>query len=207
MSADRDCQLYQSKEEKAVLEARNGLLLFDEIKQRIIASTAGFLLTPTALCQLHEIVIHDLYRCAGTFRTSDVDIQGSQHHPPQWVLVPALVQDMCDYVNQNFSKSPIHLAAYVMWRHNWIHPFMGGNGRTSRGLSYLILNARLGFVLPGTNTIPQQIEGNRGPYFAALESADQSLRDGELSLAAMEELLSGMLATQLLDIHNQACGR
>ncbi|HET9282483.1 MAG TPA: Fic family protein [Candidatus Angelobacter sp.] len=53
-------------------------------------------------------------------------------------------------------KSAIHLAAYVIWRLNWIHPFADGNGRTSRALSYLVLCTRLGERLPGTVTIPDQ---------------------------------------------------
>ena len=54
-------------------------------------------------------------------------------------------------------KPPIHLAAYTMWRVNWIHPFAGGNGRTSRAVSNLVLCARLGYRLPGTLTVPEQI--------------------------------------------------
>jgi Fic family protein len=111
---------------------------------------------------------------------------------------------MCSYVNGNFGKSALHLAAYLMWRHNWIHPFAGGNGRTSRAISYLVLNVRLGFVLPGHNTIAQQIVKCRDPYYDALKSADQSERDGRLDLSAMEELLSNMLAAQLLSVHNKA---
>jgi Fic family protein len=94
-----------------------------------------------------------------------------------------------------------------MWRHNWIHPFMGGNGRTSRGLSYLVLNVRLGFNLPGQNTIAQQIEMKRGPYIKALTAADESAREGEVDLSEMEELLSNMLAAQLLFVHDKACGK
>ena len=33
----------------------------------------------------------------------------------------------------------------------------GGNGRTSRALSYLVMCARLGYRIPGTHTIPEQI--------------------------------------------------
>ena len=63
---------------------------------------------------------------------------------------------MCDYVNDNFaSKTGIHLAAYVMWRLNWIHPFVDGNGRTSSAASYFVLCMRAGNVLPGKKTIPE----------------------------------------------------
>jgi Fic family protein len=49
-------------------------------------------------------------------------------------------------------STPIHLAAYLMWRLNWIHPFADGNGRTSRIISYVVLSIRAGAILPGTPT-------------------------------------------------------
>lgn len=116
-----------------------------------------------------------------------------------------MVEEMCDYVNHNWnSKSPIHLAAYLMWRVNWIHPFAGGNGRTSRAVSYLVMCSRLGYRVPGTLTIPEQIVANREPYYAALDVADAAWVGGELDVSAMEKLLSEMLAAQLLSVHKQA---
>src|SRR4051812_41331333 len=72
---------------------------------------------------------------------------------------------MCDYVNVGGRESPIHIAAYLLWRLNWIHPFSGGNGRTSRAVSYYALCVRLGFVLPGNVTIPEQLTTNRAAYY------------------------------------------
>ena len=110
-------------------------------------------------------------------------------------------------MNENWDKTPIHLAEYLMWRLNWIHPFFGGNGRTSRAVSYLILCAKLGFVLPGSQTIPEQIVAHREPYFDALKSADAAWQEGRLDLSQMETLLSELLAAQLLSVHNQAAGK
>jgi len=76
---------------------------------------------------------------AGNYRPSDIKIEGSRHQPVGAHLVPEKVEELCDYVNEHWDLSAIHLAAYVMWRLNWIHPFADGNGRTSRALSYLIL--------------------------------------------------------------------
>lgn len=70
-------------------------------------------------------------------------------------MVPHLVEELCDYVNNNWEQaSAIHLASYVMWRLNWIHPFTDGNGRTSRILPYVVLSAKINGVLPGTPQIP-----------------------------------------------------
>jgi Fic family protein len=122
--------------------------------------------------------------------------------------VPELVEDMSDYVNGHWNEStPIHLAAYVMWRLNWIHPFADGNGRTSRVVSYVVLSIRAGAILPGMPTIPDQIVDNRKPYFDALEAADAACRDGRIDVSKMEELLGSLLANQLAEFYKSVGGK
>jgi Fic family protein len=120
-----------------------------------------------------------------------------------------MVEKLCDYVNDNWeSSTPIHLAAFVMWRLNWIHPFADGNGRTSRILSYVVLSIRAGFVLPGTPTIPDQIVDNRSPYFDALDAADDAYsKGGIIDVSKMEELVGNLLATQLAGFYRTAGGK
>ena len=115
---------------------------------------------------------------------------------------------MCDYVNDHWDEStPIHLAAYLMWRLNWIHPFADGNGRTSRIISYVVLSIRAGAVLPGTPTIPDQIVDNRIPYFEALDAADAAYRDGRIDVSKMEALLGSLLAKQLTGFYQAMGGK
>jgi Fic family protein len=204
-------ELFDTREQKADLEARNGLLQFAAIEEMVNASKNGFELTPATLAAFHRLAIQDIYVCAGLFREADVviarngQIDYTKHQPPPWQQVLGFVDEMCAYVNDNFGRlSGIHLAAYVMWRLNWIHPFMGGNGRSSRATSYLVLNVRMGFNLPGINTIAQQIERNRDPYYAALGLADDAYRSGTIDVSAMEDLMSQALAAQLLSVHQKA---
>lgn len=193
-------QLYSNPDEKAQLEARNGLLQFDEVLRLIDDSRNGFKLRPSTLQRLQRLAIQDIYTCAGNYRTGPVFINGTTHQPPPASDVAERVEEMCEYVNQNGEKSPLHLAAYVMWRLNWIHPFSGGNGRTSRAVSYLVLCAKLGYRLPGTNTIPEQIVQNRQPYYAALDAADAGWTERRVDLFVMETLLERMLAVQLSSV-------
>jgi Fic family protein len=93
-----------------------------------------------------------------------------------------------------------------MWRINWIHPFAGGNGRTSRATSYLALCVRLGYRLPGTVTIPEQIVAKRQPYYEALDAADAAWAGGMLDVSEMEKLIAGQLAVQLVSVHSAATG-
>jgi Fic family protein len=119
--------------------------------------------------------------------------------------VPERLEELCDYVNDNWGRSSaLHLAAYVLWRMNWIHPFVDGNGRTSRVVSYLVLCVRLGYVLPGTITIPEQISKNKDPYYQALEAADIANAAGKPDLTEMEKLLESLLASQLVSVIDAA---
>jgi len=87
---------------------------------------------------------------------------------------------------------------------NWIHPFVDGNGRTSRAVSYLVLCVRLGYVLPGTQTIPEQISRNKDPYYKALEAADKANAAGKIDITEMEKLLESLLAAQLVSVIDAA---
>jgi Fic family protein len=121
--------------------------------------------------------------------------------------VPEAVEALCDYINENWNaKSAIHLAAYCLWRLNWIHPFTDGNGRTSRALSFMVLCIRLGYRVPGTNTIPAQISADKTPYYKALEAADLAWRDGKVDLSVLENYLSHLLGQQLASVIDEATG-
>jgi Fic family protein len=195
---------------RAEAETRNGLRQYDHgIKVIQSALERGsFRLRLSLILALHREALADISMYAGNFRPAGVQIQGSKHEPAGAHLVPELVEEMCDYVNDHWEKStPIHLAAYIMWRLNWIHPFADGNGRTSRILSYVVLSIRAGALLPGTPTIPDQIVDNRTPYFDALDAADEAWKAGTLDLAKMEELLGSLLARQLANFYQSAGGK
>lgn len=199
--------------EKAEKEASNALLQADRVKQYIIQSVdrgGEFKLRPSMLLDLNRCAIEGLDAYAGSWRPGAVSINKSKHVPPPGHMVPELVEDLCDYVNQSWpSASAIHLSAVVMWRLNWIHPFTEGNGRTSRAASYLVLCAKEQILLPGGYSIPEQIVENRTPYYSALEDGDRNYAaNGERLVPdvvpAMEELLAGMLAKQLRMRHINA---
>jgi hypothetical protein len=67
-----------------------------------------------------------------------------------------------------------------------------------------VLCARLGYRLPGTQTIPERIAEAKKPYYAALESADVAWAQGRVDVSAMEQLLQAHLEAQLLDVRIQA---
>ncbi len=186
--------------ELAKAEARNGLKQYDAgIQEAQSAIERGnFKLRSSLICSLHREALNGLTSYAGIFRPGAVEIGKSRHEPPPAHLVHGLMEELCDYVNDNWARAtPLHLAAYVMWRLNWIHPFADGNGRTSRTVSYVILSIRAGYVPSGSPSIPDQIVQDRAPYFEALEAADESWKKNVLDLSKMERLLETLLARQL----------
>jgi Fic family protein len=181
-------------------------LAFDVIKT-FLEPDRPFALRPTLIQQLQKVAIEGIVRYPGEWRTGQATIEKSKHVPPPAHLVSFLVQEMCDYVNDNWhEKTAFHLSAYVMWRLNWVHPFADGNGRTSRICSYVVLCTRLNTLLPGSPTIFQQIQADRTTYFRALEHADAAFEAGQVDVSEMESVLRNMLAKQLLSVIEQAGG-
>lgn len=207
-----EAQLIVDPVARAEREAKNGLVQYDVglklIESFVYHSDRKFRLRPSIILQLHRAALDGLSSHAGNWRPAGVTIKGSKHEPPAAHLVPELVEDMCDYVNENWdSATAVHLASYIMWRLNWIHPFADGNGRTSRMTSYVVLCIRSGQVLPGTKTIPEQIAENRNPYFHALDAADAADRNKKIDVSEMEQLIEAYLACQLTEAMRRATGK
>ena len=195
-------------DEIAEREAQNILRQQDRVVELIADAVRDgaprFRLRPSLFGELQALAVDGLESAPGTYRTVSVFIDGSSHEPPPPSVVPRLVEDLCDYVNDNWAAPALHLGAYVMWRTNWIHPFVNGNGRTSRAISYLVFSARLGYVVPGSPTIPDLIARDKQPYYRALEAADEADASAGIDLSAMQELLEAHLATQLLGVLQRA---
>jgi hypothetical protein len=61
--------------------------------------------------------------------------------------------------------------------------------------------------LPGTPTIPEQIAADKQPYYRGLEAADVAWSmTKQIDVSALENMLNGMLAGQLLNATKEASG-
>lgn len=204
-------ELISDPQEKARREAENGVRQFNVaieiIRSHIHDSERPFRLRSSTILQLHQQALAGIHPLAGTFRNTPVKISKSKHQPPDAIFVSEEVEDLCRYVNDHWNKDAVHLAAYVLWRLNWIHPFADGNGRTARAVSYVVLCIRMDSVLPGSPTIPDQIAGDKTPYYDALEAADSAWKESRMiKLEAMEGMLRDMLANQLYSAVRSASG-
>ena len=153
MSGDRHSkadavELITDPDEKARREAENGVRQFrtalEIIVTNVMSQNKNFRLRQATVLLLNQKALEGIHSLAGTYRNSQVTIGESAHIPPPHIEVPDLVAEMCGYVNDHWhERNAIHLAAYVLWRMNWIHPFADGNGRTARIVSYLVLSIKL----------------------------------------------------------------
>lgn len=185
----------------ADIEAVNTLRQFDrviELIEQSIASKQPPRFDSELLKELHAIALDGIATDAGRYRTGRVFITNSEHQPPTAADVPGLVDEMCRHVHNRWPlDDATYLAAYVMWRLNWIHPFADGNGRTSRAAAYLVLSCRLGFVLRGSVTVPALFGTSRRNYYEVLADADAAWRGGRLNVDSLERLLRRFVVRQL----------
>jgi Fic family protein len=95
------------------------------------------------------------------------------------------------------SADAVTLAAFVLWRLNFIHPFINGNGRTARAASYFVLCVKANAWLPGTTILPELLRIHRDEYVKALVHADASAKNGALDLVPLHTLIVTLLEEQL----------
>jgi Fic family protein len=204
--------LLTDPDEIAQREAENGLRQFnfalEIIRDHVKDDERPFRMRSSLIVQLHKAALDGLHPLAGTWRNTPVKIGGSGHEPPGAAFVSEEVESLCAYINEHWKDaSAVHLCAYVLWKLNWIHPFADGNGRTARAAAYVVLSAKLDSLLPGAPTIPEQIAGDKKPYYDALEAADLALKnDKKTDVSQLEKMLEGMLAKQLLSAAKEASG-
>ncbi|MEO8843306.1 MAG: Fic family protein [Kofleriaceae bacterium] len=191
-------------EERAPIEASNALRQFDRLMEMVEESLAQIRdggnpipVKPSVLIELNRLAVEKIIANPGAYRQTPMEIGKSKHLPPRWEDVPELVDEMCEYVARNWHRSAVHLAAYLLWRVNWIHPFSDGNGRTARAIAYLVLCIRLRQRLPGDRTLPDFIADEKTPYYSGLEAADAANARGKIDVAALERYMKTLLVQQV----------
>jgi Fic family protein/DNA-binding XRE family transcriptional regulator len=120
------------------------------------------------LLSIHNLILRGIIpEDAGRYRKVQVMIQGNTHMPPEPDMVAKEMEDYFIWYEINKNKlHPIILAAEMHERLVTIHPFIDGNGRTSRLVMNLILLQK-GYIIAN-------IKGdydNRMQYYQTLETA------------------------------------
>lgn len=114
---------------------------------------------------IHQLILKDIDdENAGRYRRENVTIKGATHIPPDDLKVPELMEKLVlNYENWN-DFHPIIQAALLHGELVKIHPFVDGNGRTSR----LLMN--LDLMNHGYNPVIIKKE-DRLEYYEALDKA------------------------------------
>lgn len=114
---------------------------------------------------IHQLILKEIdNENAGKYRKENVTIKGAAHIPPDYITVPELMEKLIlNYKTWNIYH-PIVKATLLHGELVKIHPFIDGNGRTSR----LIMN--LDLMNSGYNPIIIKKE-DRLKYYEALDKA------------------------------------
>ena len=114
---------------------------------------------------IHQLILKEIdNENAGKYRKENVTIKGAAHIPPDYITVPELMEKLIlNYKTWNIYH-PIVKSTLLHGELVKIHPFIDGNGRTSR----LIMN--LDLMNSGYNPIIIKKE-DRLKYYEALDKA------------------------------------
>ena len=114
---------------------------------------------------IHQLILKDIdNENAGRYRRENVTIKGAIHSPPDYLKVPELMEKLIlNYKSWN-EFHPIIQVALLHGELVKIHPFVDGNGRTSR----LLMN--LGLMNHGYHPVIIKKE-ERLNYYEALDKA------------------------------------
>ena len=115
--------------------------------------------------------------------------------PPPPQDVPILMREMVDWLNQPGDVHPVLVSGIAQFQLVHIHPFVDGNGRTSRLLSTLCLY-RSGYDFKRIFTISEYYDRNRPEFYAAI----QSVRDNDMDMTGWLEYFTIALATQMREV-------
>jgi fido (protein-threonine AMPylation protein)/transcriptional regulator with XRE-family HTH domain len=144
---------------------------------------------PRVLRELHRLILQGIApQHAGRYRQVPVRIGGSRHEPPQPWLLDKLMEDYFTfYQRQEGRMHPVLLAAEMHERLVTIHPFIDGNGRTSRLVMNLIL-LRNGYTIVNLKGDP----ASRLAYYQALEAVQLDNRPEIFQTLILEHAITSL---------------
>ena len=181
-------------EQKSDIEIRNQVTVAEFLSEFV--KNGRNRITEADFLQIHALTIEGIYPCAGHYRDALtlVEITDTEHKPSHASQVRLDVFDMLEWLYGNgVSQSPLHRAAFVLWKVNHIHPFNGGNGRVARSLAYLVMVTEVAPVFAG-EPLPAKLKARKDEYVLGLKAADK----GDLRL--LQQLVLECFQQQVAEI-------
>lgn len=115
--------------------------------------------------------------------------------PPPPTAVAPLMRDLASWLREETEIHPVLVAGIAQFQLVHIHPFVDGNGRTSRLLSTLCLY-RSGYDFKRLFTLSEFYDRDRSAFYRAI----QSVREQDLDLTVWLEYFVHGLVTQLNEV-------
>ncbi len=144
---------------REIYEVVNHSKAFQFVKQCV---AEGKPLNENIVKDIHALLMENILP-GGIYRNVEVRISGAQHKPPAPSEMYRQVKEFYVDLPYKAEMNAIELAAWTHAEFVKIHPFVDGNGRTSR----MIMN----YQLMAVGFLPVSIaKENRLPYFEALEA-------------------------------------
>lgn len=139
---------------------------------------------------IHSILLENIL-VGGVYRNVEVRITGAKHKPPAPSEMYYQIKEFFSNINSKSDLNPIELAAWTHAEFVKIHPFIDGNGRTSR----LIMNCQLmrnEFLPVSINTEDRleyfnlleeyAVNGNLAPFVDFIAKLEEQQLDEYLSI-------------------------
>lgn len=121
----------------------------------------------------------------GRFREDDETVVGDTdreevifHVPPKHELVPNLIQELCDFINDDSKEfvHPIIKGIIIHYLIGYIHPFVNGNGRLARSLYYWYV-LKKGYRLMEYTSVSRIIKRSPARYGLAYQYSETDDQD------------------------------
>ena len=159
--------------------------LVREIHQRLVEGVRGGAAAPGAYRTIQNYVVNSV--------TGE-----TVYTPPPAHDVPILMADLVQWLNREQEVHPVLVSGIAQFQLVHIHPFLDGNGRTSRLLSTLSLY-RAGYDFKRLFTISEYYDRDRAVFYRAIQSVRQSGMD---MTGWLEYVVEG-LTTQLAEVRQR----
>lgn len=101
------------------------------------------------------------------FAVYDSETGNPDYIPPEYSEIPALLDELTEYVNTT-DDHPLIVAAVVHYQLVTIHPFEDGNGRTARLMSGYILDLN-GYGFNGIGSLEEYFAYDADEYYSSLQ--------------------------------------
>ena len=101
------------------------------------------------------------------FAVYDSESGVPEYIPPEYSDIPALLDELVEYVNTT-DDHPLIIAAVVHYQLVTIHPFEDGNGRTARLMSGYVLDLN-GYGFNGIGSLEEYFAYDPDEYYASLQ--------------------------------------